>query len=59
MLGPDMRAVIAVEDHADGVFLIGDYANVLHANLASTSGRIFVVTCYSLDLSRTLANSLL
>lgn len=47
MLDPDMRAVIVVEDHADGVFLIGDYANVLHANLASTSGRRFVVTCYS------------
>eukprot|EP00965_Chrysotila_dentata_P092710 3060073-Pleurochrysis_carterae.AAC.1 len=42
MLDPDMKAVIVVEDHADGVFLIGDYANVLHANLASTSGRRFV-----------------
>eukprot|EP00965_Chrysotila_dentata_P055040 1826069-Pleurochrysis_carterae.AAC.1 len=42
MLDPDMRSVIVWEDHADGVFLIGDYANMLHANLASTSGRRFV-----------------
>eukprot|EP00965_Chrysotila_dentata_P078054 2573781-Pleurochrysis_carterae.AAC.1 len=43
----DMKSAFVLADRTDGIFIVGDYSSVLHANLASRSGKRFVDACYS------------
>eukprot|EP00965_Chrysotila_dentata_P008089 263769-Pleurochrysis_carterae.AAC.1 len=43
----DMNSSFVLADQTEGIFTVGDYSSVLHANLASRSGKRFVVACYS------------
>eukprot|EP00965_Chrysotila_dentata_P122594 4051980-Pleurochrysis_carterae.AAC.1 len=47
ILDSSMRRAVAVRDRKEGIFMVGPYHSVLHANLATQRGERLVVTCYS------------
>eukprot|EP00965_Chrysotila_dentata_P227945 6196313-Pleurochrysis_carterae.AAC.1 len=47
LVDSNYRTAFVVSNAADGVFTVGSFADVLHANLASTWGERLVVTCCS------------
>ena len=49
MYNLDLAAAIVVQTNTEGVWLLGDYRRVLHANAATRRGRRFVVTAYCSD----------
>ena len=49
MYNLDLAAAIVVQTNTEGVWLLGDYRRVLHANGATHRGRRFVVTAYCSD----------
>eukprot|EP00965_Chrysotila_dentata_P154606 5108783-Pleurochrysis_carterae.AAC.1 len=48
---PALSQAVVVRDSKDGTFLCGLYHRILHGNLASLSGRRFIISTYTTDLT--------